>query len=115
MDSGSHPWRVRNDDRVVRSPLRIDRRSGEGQNPFLNRVDVILGGHDEAAVLDRVRHLLAQGSIVTHSGRTLAMRPRSILVHGDTPGAVELARTIRAEIEAGGGRIVPISRQAGLT
>jgi len=71
--------------------------------------------HDEAAVLDRVRHLLAQGSIVTHSGRTLAMRPRSILVHGDTPGAVELARTIRAEIEAGGGRIVPISRQAGLT
>jgi UPF0271 protein len=36
---------------------------------------------------------------------------RSILVHGDTPGAVQLARTIRAEIESGGGRIVPIPRQ----
>jgi UPF0271 protein len=67
--------------------------------------------HDEAEVLARVRRLLAEGCVVTHSGRTLAMRPRSILLHGDTPGAVALARTVRREIEAGGGRIVPISRQ----
>jgi len=67
--------------------------------------------HDEAAVLERVRRLLSDGDVLTHSGRRLAMRPRSILVHGDTPGAVALARTIRHEIEAGGGRIVPISRQ----
>ena len=33
------------------------------------------------------------------------------LLHGDTPGAVTLARTIRREIEAGGGCVVPISRQ----
>jgi UPF0271 protein len=71
--------------------------------------------HDETAVLDRVRRLLAEGSIVTHSGKTLAMRPRSILVHGDTPGAVGLARTIRREIEVGGGRIVPISQQLAVT
>lgn len=71
--------------------------------------------HDEAAVLERVRRLLAHGSIVTHSGRTLAMRPRSILVHGDTQGAVELARSIRREVEAAGGRIVPISRQLAVT
>lgn len=67
--------------------------------------------HDEAAVLERVRRLLAEGSVLTHSGKTLAMQPRSILLHGDTPGAVALALTIRREIEAGGGRIVPISRQ----
>jgi len=71
--------------------------------------------HEEAAVLERVRRLLAEGSIATHSGRTLAMRPRSILVHGDTPGAVTLARAVRREIEAGGGRIVPISRQMAVT
>ncbi|HEY1392817.1 MAG TPA: LamB/YcsF family protein, partial [Methylibium sp.] len=35
---------------------------------------------------------------------------RSILLHGDTPGAVALARTVRSEIEAAGGRIVPVSR-----
>jgi 5-oxoprolinase (ATP-hydrolysing) subunit A len=66
---------------------------------------------DEQRVLERVRQLLRDGTVTTYSGGTLPMRARSILLHGDTPGAVRLARTIRAEIEAGGGRIVPISRQ----
>ncbi len=66
---------------------------------------------DEALVLERVRRLVEDGSVVTYSGKTLSMRPRSILVHGDTPGAVALARTIRGDIEARGHRIVPISRQ----
>jgi UPF0271 protein len=35
---------------------------------------------------------------------------QSILLHGDTPGAVELARTVRAGIEAAGGRVVPVSK-----
>jgi 5-oxoprolinase (ATP-hydrolysing) subunit A len=71
--------------------------------------------HDEAAVLERVRRLLVRGDVVTHSGRTLAIKPHSILVHGDTPGAVALARAVRREIETGGGRIVPISRQLAVT
>jgi UPF0271 protein len=66
---------------------------------------------DEATVLARVRRLLQDGTVVTYSGNTIAMPMRSILVHGDTPGAMTLARAIRAEIEAGGGRIVPISQQ----
>lgn len=66
---------------------------------------------DEAAVLARVRRLLDDGTVVTCSGKSLRVSARSILLHGDTPGAVTLARTIRGEIEAGGGRIVPISRQ----
>jgi len=66
---------------------------------------------DEAAVLARVRRLLQDGTVVTYSGKTLPMKARSILLHGDTPGAVQLARTIRSEIEAAGGRIVPISQQ----
>jgi UPF0271 protein len=69
--------------------------------------------HETSAA--RVRRLLDDGTVVTYSGRTRAMPVRSILLHGDTPGAVTLARTIRREIEAGGGRIVPISKQlAGL-
>lgn len=66
---------------------------------------------DEEAVLARVRQLLQTGTVTTYSGATMAVRARSILLHGDTPGAVQLARTIRAEIENGGGRIVPISQQ----
>lgn len=66
---------------------------------------------DEARVLERVRRLLDGGGVITHSGRTLLMQPRSILLHGDTPGAVALAGTIRREIEARGHHIVPISHQ----
>lgn len=68
--------------------------------------------HDPARVLARVRRMLGDGTVITYSGKPLAMRPRSILLHGDTEGAVALARRIRAEIEQGGGRIVPVSRQA---
>ncbi len=66
---------------------------------------------DEAAVLARVRQWLRTGTVTTYSGGTLPMPARSILLHGDTPGAVQLARTLRSEIERGGGRIVPLSRQ----
>ena len=66
---------------------------------------------DEAAVLRRVRRLLTEGTVLSYTGAVLPMQARSILVHGDTPGAVQLARTLRTEIEAAGGRVVPISRQ----
>jgi 5-oxoprolinase (ATP-hydrolysing) subunit A len=67
--------------------------------------------HEEAAVLERVRRILIDGDVVTHSGKTISMRPASILLHGDTAGAVGLAKAIRQDIVACGGRIVPISRQ----
>lgn len=65
---------------------------------------------DEKTVLARVRQLLQDGTVTTYRGATFPVRARSILVHGDTPGAVQLARTIRAEIESMGGRVVPLSR-----
>jgi len=68
--------------------------------------------HDEALVLERVRRLLEEGVVLAYDGQPLPMRPHSILVHGDTPGAVALARAIRREIEAAGGRVVPVSRLA---
>jgi UPF0271 protein len=67
--------------------------------------------HERELVLQRVRRILIAGEVITHSGRTILMRPASILLHGDTEGAVGLAKAIRSEIEACGGRIVPVSRQ----
>lgn len=69
--------------------------------------------HDRARVLERVKRILQRGEVVTHSGNILAMRPASILLHGDTDGAVELARAIREEVVGSGATIVPISQQAG--
>jgi 5-oxoprolinase (ATP-hydrolysing) subunit A len=66
--------------------------------------------HDQKDVLARVRRLLTEGSVVTHDGAVIPMPVRSILVHGDTPGAVSLARAIRAEVEGAGHAVVPLSR-----
>ncbi|MDA9444490.1 hypothetical protein XH98_36525 [Bradyrhizobium sp. CCBAU 51745] len=66
--------------------------------------------HDARAVGERVERLLRDGVVIAASGKELAMPVKSILLHGDTQGAVELARGIRASIEAAGGEIVPVSR-----
>lgn len=67
--------------------------------------------HDRDAVLARVRQLLEDGTVTTYTGHRIPMRANSILLHGDTPGALELARSVRGLIEQGDGRIVPLSRQ----
>ncbi len=68
--------------------------------------------HDEAKVLERVQQILQQGTVTTYDGADLPMRPYSILLHGDTPGALLLARKIRREIEQTGGTVVPVSQLA---
>ena len=68
--------------------------------------------HDEAKVLERVRQVLQQRTVTTYEGEDLPMRPHSILLHGDTPGALSLARKIRMEIEQAGGKVVPVSQMA---
>ncbi|WP_460451197.1 LamB/YcsF family protein [Alsobacter sp. SYSU BS001988] len=65
--------------------------------------------HDRDAVLARVRRLLRDGVVETYDGLVIPSPAQSILLHGDTAGAVALAREIRAEIEAGGGTIRPVS------
>ena len=56
--------------------------------------------------------LLRDGTVRTYSGQALPMRASSILLHGDTHGAVTLASNIRAAVEASGAQIVPLSRHA---
>jgi UPF0271 protein len=63
--------------------------------------------HDLAAVRARVRRFLEDGSVETITGKHLAMRAQSILVHSDTPNSLELARAIRAEIVSVGAQLVP--------
>ena len=67
--------------------------------------------HDSHTVLNRVRQLLEEGTVTSYSGKRIPMSTRSILLHGDTPGALALAGSVRAAIEAAGGQIEPISQQ----
>lgn len=54
--------------------------------------------HDEA--LSQVEHLLNKGVIVTQSGQTLAMSVDTLCVHGDTKGAVTMAKAIRQRLQS---------------
>jgi UPF0271 protein len=67
---------------------------------------------DPDACIARVTRLLRDGTVTTYSGNSLKMRVSSILLHGDTHGAVTLAGSIRAAVEASGASVVPLSRQA---
>jgi UPF0271 protein len=63
--------------------------------------------------MERVSQLLEDGTVTTLDGKRIAVNAQSILLHGDTPGAVELARSIRANIEGQGGVITPVTALFG--
>ena len=69
--------------------------------------------HDKEVVLQRVLQVLADRTVTSINGKILPMQVQSILLHGDTPGAVALARTVRRAIEDSGGRVRPMSRWVG--
>jgi UPF0271 protein len=62
--------------------------------------------HDHDAVVAHVLRMLDAGGIVAQSGKVLPTAMQSICVHGDTPGAVDNARRLRAALEAKGWRLV---------
>lgn len=68
---------------------------------------------EENALRARVRQFLKTGTVTTIEGATLAVPARSILVHSDTPGSLELARIVRGEIEATGATVATAAEILG--
>ncbi|KFG76617.1 LamB/YcsF family protein [Streptomyces mutabilis] len=60
---------------------------------------------DPDAVVERSVGLAVSGTVTARSGARVEVRARSLCVHGDTPGAVELARRVRRRLEASGVRV----------
>ncbi|KFG07596.1 MULTISPECIES: LamB/YcsF family protein [Streptomyces] len=60
---------------------------------------------DADAVVARSVSIAGDGTVTAHSGARIAVRARSLCLHGDTPGAVDLARRVRAELTAAGVRV----------
>jgi UPF0271 protein len=58
--------------------------------------------HDTDAVIARCLRLARHGEVVAIDGTVLESDARSICLHGDTPGAVDLAREVREALEAEG-------------
>ncbi|MFJ3442160.1 LamB/YcsF family protein [Streptomyces sp. NPDC086081] len=60
---------------------------------------------DPDAVVERSLGLASSGEVVSESGARIPVRARSLCLHGDTPGAVELARRVRERLESSGVRV----------
>lgn len=58
--------------------------------------------HDAQAIARRMLQLAKEGTIETIDGSVIRIDAQSICVHGDSPGAVEIAREIRRSFEAEG-------------
>ena len=64
------------------------------------RPDALL--HDPKQAAERVLRMLRDGKVRSVEGRDVYVRGETICVHGDTPGAVEFARELRARLEREG-------------
>ena len=65
-------------------------------------------------VIDRALRMVTEGMVRGSSGQDIPLRVRTICVHGDTPGSADLARELRASLEAAGIHIEP-PRSTGRT
>lgn len=57
---------------------------------------------DPREVAARVVRMVTRGEVVAHDGSVVPVRADSICLHGDSPGAVELARSVRGALGAAG-------------
>ena len=58
---------------------------------------------DKDEIAERVHQVVSQGQLCAYDGSVIEMPARSILIHSDTAGAMQLAKVIHdAVIEAGG-------------
>ncbi|MHC9235313.1 LamB/YcsF family protein [Pseudooceanicola sp. 502str34] len=58
--------------------------------------------HDPEAITARILEMLKAGAIITESGKHIPCRIDTICLHGDTQGAVDMARALRRGLEAEG-------------
>jgi 5-oxoprolinase (ATP-hydrolysing) subunit A len=64
---------------------------------------------DPEVVAARAVSMVVDGVVPTVSGAALEVSPRSICLHGDTPGAVALAGAVRAALERAGVTLAPFA------
>jgi len=63
--------------------------------------------HDAEAIAARVVGLATTGTVTAITGERIEIAADSVCVHGDTPGAVAIARAVRAALDRAGVDVAP--------
>ena len=86
-------------DRAMNSDGSLVSRSREGS--------VI---HDVEEVVERSLRMVTESRAVAITGEEMEVEAESLCLHGDTPGAVEMAKTLERQLRASGVDIVPVAQ-----
>ncbi|TWH46558.1 LamB/YcsF family protein [Sporomusa sp. KB1] len=65
--------------------------------------------HDPQVVAARVLTMITTGKVQTIDGSEVALKPQTICVHGDTPGAIDMIKAIRTSVVQEGIEVRPFS------
>ncbi|MGD9621797.1 MAG: LamB/YcsF family protein [Mycolicibacterium sp.] len=65
--------------------------------------------HDPTAIADRVLSMVSARQVTSIDGATVPITFESICVHGDSPGAVQIARAVRDRLATDGVSLEPFS------
>lgn len=93
--------------RTVREAFADRAYTSDGVLVSRREPDAVL--HDPAAVARRVVRLVTEGRLVAVDGTDLEVVADSVCVHGDSPGAVEMARAVRDALAASGVTLAPFA------
>jgi 5-oxoprolinase (ATP-hydrolysing) subunit A len=63
--------------------------------------------HDPKEIADRVVRMVQDGGVVSVTGKSIKMRTDTVCIHGDTPGAVEIGRSVRQALKDAGITVAP--------
>lgn len=66
--------------------------------------------HDPAEVVERSLQMVTEGKATAVTGERIDVQADSLCLHGDTPGAVDMARALKRELTAAGVQITPIGK-----
>src|SRR5580704_2684630 len=66
--------------------------------------------HDAKAIAERVVRMVQDGAVVSVTGKVIKMRTETVCIHGDTHGAVDIARGVRQALKAAGIDVAPFKR-----
>ena len=64
--------------------------------------------HDTQEVVERSLRMVTEGKAQAISGEIIELEADSLCLHGDTPGAVEMASALKSALESEGVEIVPL-------
>jgi UPF0271 protein len=81
------------------------RRTTTWRTVFVAPIICALAGgvlHDPAAIAERVVAMVTTGQVTAIDGAQIAVSVESVCVHGDSPGAVQIATAVRDQLKAAG-------------